>query len=51
MTRPSASATLYGDKAELLREIQREMADEKGFEPGNAEVIAELMAYYNKHER
>jgi hypothetical protein len=51
MPQPSESLTLYGDKAELFREIQRELAEKKGFEPGNSETVAELMAHYHQTER
>ena len=51
MPQPSESVTLYGDKAELFREIQAEMADQKGFEPGNSETVAELMALWHQTER
>lgn len=50
MTKPSESVTLYGDKAELFRKIQQEMADRKGFEPGNAETVAELMAQWYQEQ-
>lgn len=51
MAKPSESFTLYGDKAELFRRIQEEMAERKGFQPGNAETAAELMAFWNKKQR
>ncbi|MDH5019037.1 hypothetical protein [Halobacterium rubrum] len=51
MAKPSESVTLYGDKAELFREIKAEMADRKGFEPGNAETLAELMADWHQQNR
>jgi len=51
MPKPSESITLYGDKAELFREIKEEMSDRKGFEPGNAETVAELMANWHQRER
>ncbi|SEW10218.1 hypothetical protein [Halobacterium jilantaiense] len=51
MAKPSESTTLYGDKAELFREIKDEMSDRKGFEPGNAEAVAELMAFWHQNHR
>ncbi|WP_353634606.1 hypothetical protein ABSL23_02305 [Halobacterium sp. NMX12-1] len=52
MAKPSESITLYGDKAELFREIQEEMAEEKGWEPGNSETVAEMMAdWYQENRR
>ena len=51
MAKPSESVTLYGDKAELFREIQKEMKKRKGFEPGNAETVAELMADWHAENR
>jgi len=51
MAKPSESITLYGDKAELFREIQTRLTEEKGFQPGNAETVAELMAYWYQEER
>ena len=51
MPQPSESVTLYGDKAELFREIQEEMAEEKGFEPGNSETVADLMSHYHQTKR
>lgn len=51
MAKPSESVTLYGDKAELFREIKEDMADQKGFEPGNAETVAELMADWHQENR
>jgi len=51
MARPSESVTLYGDKAELFREIKAEMAEQKGWEPGNAEAVAEMMADWHAENR
>ncbi|MFB6087850.1 MAG: hypothetical protein ABEJ85_04955 [Haloarculaceae archaeon] len=51
MPKPSESVTLYGDKAELFRDIKEEMAERKGFEPGNAEAVAELMAEWHQTHR
>jgi len=51
MAKPSESITLYGDKAELFREIKEEFGDRKGFEPGNAETVAELMADWHQENR
>ncbi|GAA0276923.1 hypothetical protein [Halobacterium noricense] len=51
MAKPSESITLYGDKAELFRDIKEEMADRKGFEPGNSEAVAELMADWHQENR
>lgn len=51
MAKSSESVTLYGDKAELFREIQEEIAERKGFEPGNAETVAELMAVWHQNEK
>ena len=52
MAKPSESVTLYGDKAELFREIREEMADRKGWTPKNAEIVAELMAdWYAENRR
>lgn len=51
MAKPSESVTLYGEKAELFREIQADLAESKGFKPGNAETVAELMALWHRERR
>jgi hypothetical protein len=51
MPQPSESATLYGDKAELFREIQDDLEERWGYEPSNAETVAYLMRQRNQGQR
>jgi hypothetical protein len=44
MSKPSESATLYGDRAEQFREIKDDLEDVLGHEPRNAQVVELMMA-------
>ena len=49
MTRPREDVTLYGERADLLREAKGEIEDVRGHEVKNPRVIEELLLLYRQH--
>lgn len=47
MAKPSASVTLYGDRAEQFRDIKDSLEDVLGHEPRNAQVVELMMADFD----
>ncbi|QSG06463.1 hypothetical protein [Halapricum desulfuricans] len=47
MAKPSASVTLYGDRAEQFRSIKDDLEDVLGHEPPNAQVVGLMMADFD----